>query len=346
MGIEYDTSTASMRVKGVNIRENKHIALGQSHTVDLALNRAFAIHKEKWDAVDVERISMASDPSKSADLAVVVMEQGLAHLCLITSEMTLTKAKIEKSIPRKRMGSSSRHDKAVFRFYDLVMQAIMRHIDFEICKCVILASPAFVKDDFYDYMNKRAVQLMHKNSDYRVIVENKSKFIKGHCANGSKQSIKEVLSSAEMIKKMGDTKASEQTNLLNRFFKLLNHDESRAIYGRRYVEVANESQAVDILMITDELFRSSDLKKRNLFVKLVEDCQENGADVQIFSSLHVSGEQLKQITGIAAILRFPMPELLELTDSEEDEEEEDEFEPSDCDDDDDNDNDEQKTDYV
>lgn len=66
-------------------------------------------------------------------------------------------------------------------------------------------------------------------------------------------------------------------------------------------------------------------------VKLVEECRGNGADIQLFSSLHVSGEQLKQITGIAAILRFPMPELLELEDSEE-EEEEDDFSPSDDDD--------------
>lgn len=31
--------------------------------------------------------------------------------------------------------------------------------------------------------------------------------------------------------------------------------------------------------------------------------------VQIFSGLHVSGEQLNQLSGIAAILRFPLPEL-------------------------------------
>ncbi len=35
----------------------------------------------------------------------------------------------------------------------------------------------------------------------------------------------------------------------------------------------------------------------------------------IFSTMHVSGEQLAQLTGVAAILRFPMPEI-------EDEEEE------------------------
>lgn len=63
-------------------------------------------------------------------------------------------------------------------------------------------------------------------------------------------------------------------------------------------------------------------------------------DVQIFSSLHVSGEQLKQITGIAAILRFPMPELLELDDSNA-EDDEDDFSSSDSDGG-DGENDEQK----
>eukprot|EP01083_Nonionella_stella_P296251 1006467_1 len=102
--IDYDTSTSSMRVKGTNIIENKHISLGQSHTIDLCLNRPFTIHKKKWDMIDLKRIDMASNPAKSADLAVIVMEHGLAHLCLITSEMTITKAKIDKKIPRKRIG--------------------------------------------------------------------------------------------------------------------------------------------------------------------------------------------------------------------------------------------------
>lgn len=30
---------------------------------------------------------------------------------------------------------------------------------------------------------------------------------------------------------------------------------------------------------------------------------------QVFSAMHVSGEQLNQLSGIAAILRFPLPEL-------------------------------------
>lgn len=33
--------------------------------------------------------------------------------------------------------------------------------------------------------------------------------------------------------------------------------------------------------------------------------------MNIFSGMHASGEQLNQLTGIAAILRFPLPELEE-----------------------------------
>uniref|UniRef100_A0A674NGT6 Pelota mRNA surveillance and ribosome rescue factor n=1 Tax=Takifugu rubripes TaxID=31033 RepID=A0A674NGT6_TAKRU len=42
---------------------------------------------------------------------------------------------------------------------------------------------------------------------------------------------------------------------------------------------------------------------------------------RIFSSLHVSGEQLTQLSGVAAILRFPIPDLSEpedLSSSDED----------------------------
>ena len=37
--------------------------------------------------------------------------------------------------------------------------------------------------------------------------------------------------------------------------------------------------------------------------------RETNGDVKIFSSLHVSGERLRLLTGVAAILRFPCPEL-------------------------------------
>jgi protein pelota len=42
---------------------------------------------------------------------------------------------------------------------------------------------------------------------------------------------------------------------------------------------------------------------------LVDSVRDGGGESLVFSSMHVSGEQLNQLSGIAAILRFPLPDL-------------------------------------
>jgi protein pelota len=66
-------------------------------------------------------------------------------------------------------------------------------------------------------------------------------------------------------------------------------------------------------MLTD---RSQNVGERQKWVGIVEDVKKGGGDVLIFSSIHESGKQLDQLTGVAAILNFPIPEI------ESDEEEE------------------------
>lgn len=85
--------------------------LGAYHTLDLELNRKFSLYKPLWDSVALERVEQACDPAASADVAAVVMQEGLANVCLITPSMTLVRAKIDITIPRKRKGFAQQHDK-------------------------------------------------------------------------------------------------------------------------------------------------------------------------------------------------------------------------------------------
>lgn len=87
---------------------------------------------------------------------------------------------------------------------------------------------------------------------------------------------------------------------------LMNNDSSRAAYGYQHVCLALEQMAVDTLMVSDVLFRSRNIEQRKKYVQLVEKAKDQNVNVLIFSSMHVSGEQLGQLTGIAAILRYPI----------------------------------------
>ncbi|CAG7829582.1 unnamed protein product [Allacma fusca] len=301
--IDFDTQACVLRLKGRNVEENQYVKMGAYHTLDLEVNRKFTVAKQ-WDTIDLERVDTACDPAQRADVAAVVMHEGLANICLVLSSMTLVRAKIDQSIPRKRHGNVSNHEKGLQKFYENVMQALLRHVDFDIVKCVLIASPGFVKDQFFEYMFQQAVK-----TDNKLLIDNKGKFLLVHASSGFKHSLKEILVSPQVVAKLADTKAAGEVKALEAFYAMLQTEPEKAFYGLKQVEKANESQAIETLLMTDSLFRNSDVPTRKRYVALVESVRETGGEVKIFSSLHVSGEQLGLLTGIAAILRFPMPEL-------------------------------------
>jgi len=225
-------------------------------------------------------------------------------VCLVMSSMTIVRAKIDQAIPRKRKGNCQQHEKGLLKFFDNIIQAVLRHVNFDVVKCLLVASPGFVKDQFYEYMFQQAVKL-----DLKPLLENKSKFMTVHSSSGFKHSLKEILANPAISVKLADTKAASEVKALDAFYQMLMNEPNKAFYGMNHVKKACEAQAIETLLISDKLFRSFDFRKRQQYVRLVDSVKACGGEVRLFSSLHISGEQLDQLTGVAALLRYPMPEL-------------------------------------
>ncbi|XP_028931465.1 protein pelota homolog [Ornithorhynchus anatinus] len=308
--VDFDARACRLRVRGTNAEENEHVRMGAHHTIELEPHRPFTLAKARWDSVVLERVERACDPAWAADVAAVVMEEGLAHVCLVTPCMTQVRARVEAAIPRKRPGRAAQRDRAVDRFFDRVAEALRRHVRLEGVKCVVVASPGFVRQRFLDRLFQRAV----RDGD-RALLDHRAKFLQVHSSSGHKHSLTEVLSDPDVASRLSDTKAAGEVKALDDFYKMLQHEPDRAFYGLKQVEKANEALAIDVLLISDELFRHQDVATRSRYVRLVDGVRENTGTVHIFSSLHVSGEQLGQLTGVAAILRFPIPDLSDQEDS-------------------------------
>lgn len=56
---------------------------------------------------------------------------------------------------------------------------------------------------------------------------------------------------------MADTKAMAEVKALENFYSILQTEPSRAFYGLNHVLKANEGQAIDTLLVSDNLFRYS-----------------------------------------------------------------------------------------
>nr|KAG5690192.1 hypothetical protein BaRGS_016583 [Batillaria attramentaria] len=67
--------------------------------------------------------------------------------------------------------------------------------------------------------------------DYRVLTDNKAKFVLVHASSGFKHSLKEVLSDPAVTARLADTKAAGEVKALDDFYQMLQSDPDRAFYG-------------------------------------------------------------------------------------------------------------------
>jgi protein pelota len=239
---------------------------------------------------------------------------GTAVVCLLTEHMTVVRQRIEVPMPRKHksLPGSSSSDKSHVRFYSLVYEAVLKLLSLPALRLIILASPGFTRDTAYEFLFSEAIK---RGEKMLTGSEAKRKFLRIHCSSPHIHSLMEVLKSPEVSAQLKDTKFAKEGQLLDRFQRTLANDELRAWYGEAHVLAAASRGAIGSLLISDGLFRASDPVRRKKFVALVEEVRSSGGDVSIFSGMHESGRQLNGLTGIAAILRFPMD--IEMVEEEE-----------------------------
>ena len=304
----FDPVISSLRVSGVVCVENDAVTLGSHHTLDLEVNRAFSITKpDGWDSVAMAALQEALADDKDGAMAAVVMQEGLANICLITQYRTVLKIRVETVIPKKRSLSKDQ-DAGLKRFFEKTLASLLRNVDFSESRPLLLASPGYVAQDFKDYI---ATQGRDKSDKILIAVAKQATVV--HANSGHIHSLNEILKSPEVLKKMKDMKFAKEAQYVDQFFDLLKLDDGRAWYGHSAVSKAIEDGAVGpgggVLLINNSLFRSEDLATRKKYVAMVDKVREGGGEARVLSSDHESGQRLKMLGDIAAILNYPMLDL-------------------------------------
>jgi protein pelota len=124
------------------------------------------------------------------------------------------------------------------------------------------------------------------------------------CSGAFKHCIDELLSDPKVKGKIADTKAAEHSRALDNFYKRLESDPDRTCYGQLPVEKAVAEGAVSELLVTDKLFRSANAALRRKYAGMVDIVRQSRGTVHVFSEKHITGQQLNQLGGVAAMLRY------------------------------------------
>ena len=93
---------------------------------------------------------------------------------------------------------------------------LKQHVDFNIVKVLIIASPGFIKDSFVNYIKQEAAKTFDKEmlENSYLITKPRFKFLLVHSSSGQKQALNEILVDPTVQSKLQDTKFVKQQQTL------------------------------------------------------------------------------------------------------------------------------------
>ncbi|KAE9585421.1 hypothetical protein Lal_00018226 [Lupinus albus] len=310
---DFHKDSSTLRVQGRSLDANPYVPQGSFHTFILELNKPFEIRKKVWDcdAVEALRESAEKVSCSEGDLVVVVMQQRHAEIYLLGKGVTTLCSKIEGSSlksGRKAVAASSLKGPGN-AFFREVFGSIIKHVDFKVVKSVVIASDGSTKDEFRRFLLLEAKRLRMKS-----IEENKSRIVVVglECNNKGNDNLKEVLGDSTVMNSIKNSKVEIEIRTMRELWEMVCNNSDRVCYGPKSVECAQEMKAIETLLITDDLYRNDEIGTRKKYASLVKSVKENGGKVLVYPSMHVLAQQLQHLTGVAAILRFPLPDLEEM----------------------------------
>ncbi len=99
-------------------------------------------------------------------------------------------------------------------------------VDFTHIKCLVVASPGFINEQFYNYL----VEVTQNEAD-KNLRKNLEKIVLVRSSTGYLNSLQEVLADPKVADRMINTKAIVQNKLLEKFYDIMKKNESLVAYG-------------------------------------------------------------------------------------------------------------------
>ena len=318
VGFESDDKGTSLTLKTKNLSENENVMKGQIQTIEVKLFQKLKIFKNNWDEATLQLVNESTDDTKFIDSLIIMYDDGHAGFYFVKRNFTKLYTTLSSSLPKKRTNMMDIYNKRIEAFDKKVCHYIFETFDINKLKAIVVAGPGIAKARFIDRL--KDIDKYEADPDLREKIKaNVYKFVAIPTSSTYKSAIEEILKDKRGIKVLEDTKAVKESKKLAEFFDMLQKNPDRAVYGEKEIAIAHREGAIRSLLIVDGLIRSKNFSIRKKYTKLKKELENAGVDIFVFSENHVSGQKLKDITGIAAILKFPV-DLSELYEENEDEE--------------------------
>jgi len=293
------TITIAVRCEKVEFKENALrvtgiieqgpediIALGDHHTFNIEPGTIITIIKDRehWTRFELSRLRDAEKSSLNPKLVIAVIDEGNANIALIME------SRIHHYDLSREFGGKyyvKERDRRKDEFYNETLNFLIAISQRENISCFIIAGAGFEKENFYKY-------LVQKTREFA------KKCVMEHIGSHGRNGVYEVLKRGTFKDITGKLNAAKDVTLVEKLLEHIGKDTGLGIYGTVDVELAVNSNAVEKLLVNDNLF----LKERRKIEILMNSVKNSRGYVHILNHEEEAGKQLESLGGIGAILRF------------------------------------------
>jgi protein pelota len=289
--VAFHSFSNRIRIKGKILEgPSDLVSTGSYHTFNIEEGDVLTIIKERWPGYLLKRLKEAEKAQARPKCLIVTIEDGISDLFLAADYGIREAVSIRTSISRKQ-GDQKSHDATMRDFFSDVAIALKSQLEQHSIGLIVIAGPGFVRDHFREHLKSIGIK-----DAPPIVVEGTS--------NVGITGAKEILHRGVISQALTELKLETETKLIEDILAHLGKDDGLVAYGDAEVEKAIQFGAVEELLITDKKLRESTDDHRRRIDRLIRDTEKTRGKFHIVSTEHPSGDQLQNLGGIAAILRF------------------------------------------
>jgi mRNA surveillance protein pelota len=272
-----------LRVSGKVKSEHDDIPKESHHSITLDVHDQVKI-QQKWFNYQYDKINSAT--KDKSNILLVALDRELGYIAKLKDNSYEIVVKIEGNVQKKSdqgliAGFGSFYSELAIKLGELVER-------FKADK-VIVASPAFFKDDFMKVV---------KDDSLKKIV------IPATCSSVNETCFNEIIKRDEVKKALDEERLREEMNYVERLFTEISKDKDFS-YGLEDVRGEINKGSVEILLITTNLINEFREQERfDELEKMMTLTESMKGKVVVIDSQNDAGKKLDGISGIGAILRF------------------------------------------
>lgn len=281
--VEFARFANRLRVGGEIVGCSREDQLGHHHTLNVEERSEIEIEK-RFKPDQIERIEAAEEATDNPDVAIVTVEEGEAYVHTVAQYGTEEYASFTKPTGK---GEYARPREELFD----ELGSALSHLDVE---ALILAGPGFTKNDAREYLE----------DEYPAVAEEIVTTV--DTSGAGDRGVHEVLKRGAVDDVQEQTRIAEEARLVDDLTERIAQG-AKAAYGIEEVKQAADYGAVEELLVLDERLRDERQGRGDWEIdvdEVLETVEQQGGDIVVFSGEFEPGQQLRNLGGIAALLRY------------------------------------------